>query len=134
MIGQYLLPALQLVRDRRAKVRSCVAGYLEGKGQQQGHRDGKHRVLYGEGTEKPIQMTQVFTSDRKLKFQVSHNAQGRASSPSLQKLMRWEQRTVHGRGTMVGFLGSKHHYCALARGVARVNDNRWDTEPWRCAG
>lgn len=33
-MGQYPLPALHLVGDRHAKVRSCVAGHLEGKCQR----------------------------------------------------------------------------------------------------
>lgn len=65
------------------------------------------------------------------KLQVSHNAQGRALLPQVYR--SWRDGDT-GLSMEVGLLGSKHHYCALARGVARVNDRRSDTEPWRCVG
>lgn len=52
------------------------------------------------------------------KLQVSHDAQGRVQLPQVSGSW-WD-----GSGNGLGLLGSKYHYCALARGVARVNDSR----------
>lgn len=78
-MGQYPLPALYLVGDRHAKVRSCVAGHLEGKCQRWGHWGGKHGHSMVKGQRKLF--SSVRSSQLIEKLQVSHNAQGRVLLP-----------------------------------------------------